>query len=185
MPEKFPWRVWLTVRRRIRAVPVPAARAGQSCDPIQPSNNSVKFQLPGTESPGLFEVTVQSGSGTSKPVLLNRPELWFLQPVQLQPGLDAKSGAARRVGANHWQEFSAARRSGPPRARCYAADGRWISLAVTNVERFSLRAQLPSELAEGRYELWIHNGFGGGAAGAGRWRWKSKNRTRGRTKFST
>src|SRR5512137_2144012 len=57
------------------------------CAPIQASENSVKFQLPERLQPGLFEVAVQAAGEKGRPVTLNRPELWFLQPVQLQPGL--------------------------------------------------------------------------------------------------
>ncbi len=148
-------------------VVTPAANSGQGCDPVQPSVNSVKFQMPATASPGLFEVTVQAGSGVSKPLVLNRPEPWFMQPVQLLPGLaqnQAPPGAwVQIIGKN----FLLPHDQGTARATLHAADGSWIDLAVTNAERFSLRAQLPSSLAEGRYELWIHNGFGGGAGWGG------------------
>ena len=134
---------------------------------IQPSECSVKFQMPETISPGIFAVTVQSPGGASRPVILNRPELWFLQPVQLQPGLSenqAPPGARVQViGKN----LLLLRDLGTARAALRAADGRWTDLAVTQAERFSLRAQLPAQLAEGRYELWIHNGFGGQAGWGG------------------
>jgi len=147
--------------------PVPAAPPGQACEPIQPSDNSVKFELPETESPGIFEAVVQSASGVSKPVLLNRPELWFLQPVQLQPGLTQNQAPAGALVQIIGKDFLLPHDLGTPRAALHAADGRWIDLAVTNAGRFSLRAQLPSNLAVGRYELWIHNGFGGGAGWGG------------------
>lgn len=148
------------------AAAVPA-KANQSCAAIQPSENSIKFQLPDNLTPGIFQAVVESPAGASRPVILNRPELWFLQPVRLEPGLSknqAPPGAlVQLVGKNYLLPGD----KGSPRAELHSADGQWISLALTQVERFSLRAQLPSNLTEGRYELWIHNGFGGEAGWGG------------------
>ena len=134
---------------------------GKSVAPIQPCDQSLKFQLPADLAAGLFQATVQTPGGTSKPVILNRPELWFVQPTRLQPGLTANQvspgGQVQVVGKNVLLPGD----KGSPRAELKTADGQWISLPVTQVERFSLRAQLPANLATGRGELWLHNGFGG------------------------
>ena len=134
---------------------------GQLCDPVQPTENSVKFLMPANFSPGLYQAVVHTPQGASEPVVLNRPELWFMQPVTLQPGLmenQAPPGALVQIVG---KDFLLPGDLGAPQAVLQSADGRWISLALTNVERFSLRAQLPTDLAAGRYGLYIHNGFGG------------------------
>lgn len=146
---------------------IDGAVAMKNVAPVQPSENSVKFQVPEQISPGIFEVTVQSAEGTSKPVLLNRPDIWFLQPVQLQPGLDENQAPPGALVQIIGKNFLLPHDLGTARAVLRAADGSWIDLAVTNAERFSLRAHLPSNLAEGRYELWIHNGFGGASGWGG------------------
>ena len=148
------------------AAAMPAA-ANQTCAAIQPTENSIKFQLPDNLAPGIFQAVVQSPSGASQPVILNRPELWFLQPVRLEPGLSQNQAPPGAVVQVIGKTFLLPGDKGSPSAELRSADGKWISLALTQVERFSLRAQLPADLAEGRYELWIHNGFGGGAGWGG------------------
>jgi hypothetical protein len=39
------------------------------------------------------EAVVQTSEGKSQPVASNRPELWFLQPTKLLPGLSANQAA--------------------------------------------------------------------------------------------
>ena len=50
-----------------------AVTENQSCTAIQPSENSVKFQMPAQYLPGIYEVIVRSEHGSGKPVVLNRP----------------------------------------------------------------------------------------------------------------
>ena len=146
---------------------IDVAVATQDVPPIQPCENSVKFQMPEKLSPGIYEVIVHSPSGASQPVILNRPEIWFFQPAKLQPGLSQNQAPPGAMVQVIGKNFLLPGDKGSPRAELHSADGKWISLALTNVERFSLRAQLPADLAEGRYELWIHNGFGGASGWGG------------------
>ena len=147
--------------------PIDVSVAMQTASPIQPCDNSLKFELPTNLAAGIFQAAVQSPAGAGQLVILNRPELWFLQPVKLAPGLSANQtppGAqVQIIGKN----FLLPGDQGSPRAELHSADGRWISLTLTKVERFSLRAQLPADLAEGKYELWLHNGFGGATGWGG------------------
>ena len=129
---------------------------------LQPSDNSVKFILPTDFTPGIFSAGVSAGGETSAPVILNRPELWFCQLTILQPGLkknEVSPGAAVQIiGKN----FLLPGDKGAPRVVLKHGDIS-IPLAAANAERFSLLAQLPTNLVEGNYELFIHNGFGGDA----------------------
>ncbi len=141
--------------------PTSPPEPGQACPAIQATDNSLKFQLPDSFYPGLFQATVQNGASVSTPIILNRPELWFMQPAQLKPGLtqnQAPPGAlVQIIGKN----FLLPHDIGRPRVVLHTADGEWVDLTVTNAERFSLFARLPGELIPGRSDLWIHNGFGG------------------------
>lgn len=141
--------------------PVDVSAITQNAASLQPCDNSVKFQIPENLPPGIYEATVQSASGASKPVILNRPELWFLQPVKLQPGLSQNQAPPGAVVQIVGKNFLLPSDKGSPHAELHAANGKWIPLALKQVERFSLRAQLPADLMEGKYELWLHNGFGG------------------------
>ena len=55
---------------------------------IQPAENSLKFMLPKSLKAGVFSVQVVAGDKHSTTRLINQPEIWFLQPTTLQPGLD-------------------------------------------------------------------------------------------------
>ena len=56
---------------------------------IQPCENSVKFVVPASLQPGVIVVDL----GGAQPWILNRPELWFLQPTTLRPGLDVNQAS--------------------------------------------------------------------------------------------
>ncbi len=139
----------------------------QDAAPIQPCENSLKFELPTNLAPGIFEAGVKSPAGASQAIVLNRPELWFLQPVKLQPGLSVNQAPPGAVVQVIGKNFLLPGDQGSPRAELKSADGQWISLTLTKVERFSLRAQLPADLPTGKYELWLHNGFGGAVGWGG------------------
>ena len=145
------------------SIPNPAS----SCPVIQPSDCSVKFQLPETGRPGLFQATVAAGGRISPPVIINRPEPWFLQPLYLAPGLVENQTAAGARVQVIGKNFLLPHDLGTPRALLHTPGGQWLELAVTNAERFSLLAQLPEKLEPGRYDLWLHNGFGGPAGWGG------------------
>ena len=130
---------------------------------LQPSESSVKFILPASFSPGIFAATVEAGGETSPPLIINRPELWFAQPTTLQPGLKENQASPGAMVQLIGKSFLLPGDKGSPRVAIRPTGGEWIALAITNAERFSLRAQLPSNLTEGKYELAVHNGFGGAA----------------------
>lgn len=138
---------------------IPAS--GDTARALQPSEQSLKFQLPKSYPPGVYVARVRAAGQTSAPVVLNRPEIWFVQPTKLMPGLtqsQAPAGAkVQIVGKNLLLPGD----KGAPKATLHASNGTWITLALSSAERFSVRADLPASLSEGRYELYLHNGFGG------------------------
>ncbi len=141
--------------------------ATQTVPAIQPCENSAKFQMPENFPPGIFEIAAKTPGSTGRAVILNRPELWFMQPVQLQPGLSKNQAPPGSLVQIVGKNFLLPHDLGTACAALRAGDGKWIDLAVTNAGRFSLRAQLRGNVAEGRYELWIHNGFGGASGWGG------------------
>ena len=145
----------------------PVPTGSRPCTTIQPADGSVKFQLPGDFVPGVFGAEVHTGGGASQPVWLNLPEIWFLQPVPLAPGLRQNQAAPGALVQIIGKNFLLPHDLGTVRVGLRAAEGQWTELLATNTERFSLRARLPSALPPGRYELWVHNGFGGAAGWGG------------------
>jgi hypothetical protein len=144
------------------------ASHGVAAEVIQPGEASLKFIMPRSFQPGVFAAQVSSGGEKSKAVVLNRPELWFMQPTTLRPGLvqnQAPAGAAVQIIG---KDFLLPAAKGAPRiALRRGAGAPWIQVKVTTAEQFSFVAQLPEDLAEGRYELWVSNGFGGAAGWGG------------------
>ena len=126
---------------------------------IQPCDGSVKFILPQEAGAGVFSVTCGEGGA----FLLNRPELWFMQPTVLQPGLDQNQAppdcTIQVVGKN----FLLPGDKGTPKISLLRA-GKAVELSTEKAEKFSLQVKLPADLAVGTYDLRVHNGFGGDAA---------------------
>ena len=148
----------LGVVKEVKVKPLPngeavPAQALQACD------NSVKFKLPENIALGVYSVQCTGG----KPFLLNRPEIWFLQPTVLQPGLDQNQAppacTIQVVGKN----FLLPGDKGTPEISLRRG-GKAVELPAEKVEKFSLLVKLPADLAVGTYDLLVHNGFGGDAA---------------------
>jgi len=135
---------------------------------VQAAEESVKFILPANLKPGVFGAQVLLDGASTKVVILNRPELWFLQPVKLQPGLEQNQAPAGALVQIVGKDFLLPGDQGQPRVALRAKGAqRWTEVPVSKAERFSLRAQLPAGLPEGIYELWVQNGFGGAAGWGG------------------
>jgi len=142
--------------------------ASMRAEALQSSEESVKFVLPAKLQPGIFGVRVMSGAESSKVLFLNRPELWFLQPTTLQPGLNENQAAPGTEVQVIGKDFLLTDGRGTPRlALRRTGSQRWIEIKPSKSERFALTAQLPNTLAEGAYELWAQNGFGGAAGWGG------------------
>jgi hypothetical protein len=78
----------------------PAALSMARTLAAQPGGQSLKFVLPGDFQPGVFAA---QATGV-EPLILNRPELWFLEPTMLQPGLkenQAPAGVEVQIVGKH------------------------------------------------------------------------------------
>ncbi|MCX7010644.1 MAG: glycosyl hydrolase family 28-related protein [Kiritimatiellaeota bacterium] len=137
-----------------------------SAPALQPCENSVKFVLPATLPPGVFSVQVVAGGERSAPRLLNLPELWFMQPTRLLPGLNENQAAPGATVQLVGKNLALPNVQGAPRI-ALRRDGKAIELPAERSEKFSLLAKLPESLATGRYELFAHNGSGGDAGWGG------------------
>ncbi len=157
------WRVPDSANLPDGTVPsAPATARAQAT--VQPSDQSVKFVMPADFKPGVFAAQLPGG----RSIILNRPELWFLQPTRLEPGLTENQAAAGAEVQIVGKDFLLPGDLGKARIALRKPGGaRWIEVTPTTTERFSLIAKLPAELMEGAYELWISNGFGGAGAWGG------------------
>ena len=133
---------------------------------IQPAEDSLKFMLPKSLKASVFSVQVVAGDKRSPARLINQPEIWFLQPTTLQPGLDENQASPEAevqvIGKNFAVRGDAISK---PRLKLIAkTGGQATELELVKAEPFSLIAKLPGNLAAGDYELRVHNGHGGDSA---------------------
>lgn len=138
----------------------PRATAGQPLDVqvLQPCNSSLKFLLPSTLQPGVYSVEIK-GVG---PIILNRPQIWFVQPEHLEPGLlqnQASPGSRIQITG---KDFLLPDKQGHPSLLIRSLSGGTERLLpVEKAEQFSLRTTLPADFAPGSYQIRVSNGFGG------------------------
>ncbi len=123
----------------------------------QSTPNSLKFIIPKALPPGVFAV-VYGGN----PILLGVPQVDWCQPTRLLPGLmenEAAPGSAIQIiGRNFLLTPTSA---GRLRVALRSEQGQIIQLAMLSADKYSITARLPASLAAGRYQIWLHNGYGG------------------------
>jgi hypothetical protein len=128
---------------------------------LQVTDGSLKFRVPDTLTAGVFAAQPDGGSIT----LLNRPQPWFLQPDTLAPGLMENEAAPGTTIQLIGKDFLLTGDVGKPviEVRPVGGGGKARRLATDTAEKFSLRVTLPKDLAPGRHEVRVSNGFGGAA----------------------
>lgn len=124
---------------------------------LQPNYDTVKFKLPSTFTRGLYGMQVPG----AKPFVLNRPQLWFIQPTKLLPGLADNQVAAGIEVQIIGKDLLLPDDSGDATIAIRPAGGEWRQISPLKAERYSMIALLPAELANGTYDLSVHNGSGG------------------------
>jgi len=143
-----------------RQSPASIAPNGITVPALQPSPHSVKFVLPSSLDPGVFEA-----SFGGKPLIIGAPQVSWTQQTYLQPGLGENEASPDSeieiIGRNFIPEGG---KPGDVRAVLRDADGRDVVLAVSHIDKYSIIARLPPNTASGTYDLWVHNGYGGTSA---------------------
>jgi len=130
---------------------------------FQPKVESVKFQIPSRLPKGIYRFQVETAQGSSNTFYLNRPEVRFVQPTKLLPGLgrnEASPGSILQViGLNLISPTG----QGTPCVALRKGGSKWTILPSRRAEKYSLWVALPPGLPIGEYILCVHNGSGGGA----------------------
>lgn len=123
---------------------------------LQPVDDALKFVIPSEVQGGVFACRVVSGGQRSAPVLLNQPDLWWLQG---DAGAGPTPGGWLRLFGKNLGTNSAivsvqlAPPSGPP-----------VALRAETADGWSLRCPLPADLQPGTFSLRVHSGQGGAGA---------------------
>ena len=137
----------------------------EAVEPLQASETALMFELPGS-GPGVYGYALQSGAGAAVSGRLNLPAPWWtlgdavtdrtpFGEWRLEDGAVHAGGGLRIIGRClklGEKEPAVALRSG---------DGRVTLLQPEKAEPFSLAVTVPEGLTPGRYELFVHNGYGG------------------------
>jgi hypothetical protein len=101
-----------------------------------------------------------NSSGYGYPVGINRTDAWWVGPDRASPG-----GTISVYGRN------LSHNNGTATAWVYlkpsgsAALGQWAT--VTSVNPYRVQFTVPGSIANGAYEVWVHNGHGGGYGWSG------------------
>ena len=118
--------------------------------PAQVSELSVKFVLPDAEKPGLYAVQTISDTGRSEVIVLNRPDLRW---VQGDAGLQATPGGWVRG-------FGVCLGEAGRTANVLLKGPQVVSLKAQG-NSYALRAAVPKDLPIGDYKVFVHTERGG------------------------
>jgi len=125
-------------------------------DPIQPTEQSVKFILPEDLDWGLYVVRMRGQDGAVSPdVLINEPKLWWSQGDQ---GMAASPGGWMRLFGNN---LATTAKETIVRFEPVDSVGTLFELDAEIVDEASLKLAIPSDFAAGEYLAYVHNGCGG------------------------
>lgn len=129
----------------------------QSIPLLTKTSRSVTATVPAEWSSGIYALRLINGSDAGQARLVNAPDPWFVQGDQ---GDTATPGGYFTVAGNCLEITGG---SGPKAA--LVRDGAVVSTLplldrITTSTGYSLRYSVPSDIAEGTYELYLHNGCG-------------------------
>ncbi len=124
-------------------------------EPLQLTDQTVKFVLPETMPVGVYAVQITTGTGVAT-WLLNRPVTTWLIGDE---GPEATTGGRIRLFGRC---LSLAEEHRP--TVLLQGGGGEVSLTSDRVGPWSVAATLPDDLPPGHYQVFLHNGCGGPAA---------------------
>ena len=137
------------------AAPTPDFRRAVRVTPVKVTDTGICFELPRHLESGLAACRVISSTGTtSKPFILNAPEVWWLQG---DLGDAASPGGWLRLFGRSLDA------NGSARVALIGANGGRTELTPVKRDVWSLDAPLPANLPCGTYTVFVHNGRGGRA----------------------
>ncbi len=129
-------------------------------DILQRSDSSLKFVMPNKLPFGIYKVRVSDNGRYSKARNLNAPRYQWCQG---NLGLDATPGGYVRVfGLNmNFKDYDESIKNTPPSKVKLKniKTGNEIILPCKVVSSFSLKVDLPKDLAEGQYDILVNNGY--------------------------
>ena len=123
--------------------------------PLQSSGQSLKAVIPAGDAPGLYRCRVRQKQAVSNEVILNAPDLWWIQGDEGQAS--ARSGGWLRVFGK------CLNLGGNSQVTLVSPKNEKVVLSLSESSDYSLNAEIPAKLAPGTYQVLVHNGAGGEA----------------------
>ncbi|HQF40386.1 MAG TPA: glycosyl hydrolase family 28-related protein, partial [Opitutaceae bacterium] len=140
----------------------PAPTGWTALTPHTATPRSVTVTVPSSWTPGVYALRLKEAGATGPVHLVNRPDPWFVQGDQ---GDTATPGGSLTVAGTCLEIVGPG--SAGPRAALVRNGAVAATLTaptrLTTSTGYALRYTLPSALAEGDYQLYVHNGCGGPA----------------------
>jgi len=137
----------------------PAALLWIKLPVLQPVDDALKFIITAATRSGVFACRVIADGTPSPPVLLNRPNAWWMQG---DAGPDATPGGTLRIFGKCLGDAAA-----KVRVELLPARGAAIGLPAVAADAWALCCPVPADVPPGSYTVRVHNGQGGpGAWGA-------------------
>jgi hypothetical protein len=123
-------------------------------DAIQPDRSAFKFIIPGDLQQGIFACRV-TAAGSTDTRLINTPDVWRLQG----DNVDAAHAGGWLRAFGKCLSFSNV--SASVVLMPVTGSQQHIKLVLKKVTPEELWAKLPESTAEGKYKVYVHNGYGG------------------------
>jgi hypothetical protein len=129
---------------------------------IQASNTSAKLTLSSELNPGVYAVQFQSSTNAGSQIapssihaVINLPQVQWWMGRSTVPG---STGSAAYAG----QEVDIfGRNFGSSPSVWISNNGTFTPISVLQSNPYRVRLTLPSTIAAGSYQIWVHNGYGG------------------------
>lgn len=120
--------------------------------PIQITDSSAKFIIPADFKMGVFACRLAAGDLKSNPVLINAPDVWWIQG---NGGSAASPGGWLRVLGKSLNF------GGASQVILKTVDRKSVALKVSKADCYSVACNISSSISDGDYTVYIHNGLGG------------------------
>ncbi len=126
----------------------------------QAVGSSLKFLLPEGKDNGIYACRVVNGKQKSDVFLINSPKPWWIQGDDGEAA-SSPGGWLRIFGRCIDFDGGGQAVLRPVISKDKKGQAKQIELKKIKADNWSLHLEIPSELANGEYEVFVHNGLGG------------------------
>lgn len=140
----------------LASVFIPAS--AEALQVLQTGDQCLKVEVPKTWRPGAYAIRLESPAGVGAPIVMNRPQAWWLMGDQ---GAAATTGAEVRVFGKNFKIDE--ERAALGKVVLRDAKGTFHTLKSSGLNPYALTVRIPAATALGQAAIFVHNGHGGAA----------------------